>query len=55
MRGGTSYFTKRFSKANSKYIQSYGNSKPRKYVTYLDANNLYGCAMIDSIFTLWWI
>ena len=45
MTGGISYIVKRFSKANNKYIKSYDNSKPRKYITYLDANNLYGWAM----------
>ena len=38
MRGGISYIAKRFSKANNKYMQSYDNSKPKKYITYLDAN-----------------
>ena len=36
---------KRFSKANNKYIKSYDNNKPSKYVTYLDENNLYGWAV----------
>ena len=45
MRGGISCITKRFSKANTKYMRSYGNSKPSKYITYLNANNLYGWAM----------
>ena len=26
-------------------MKSYGNSKPSKYITYLNANNLYGWAM----------
>ena len=33
MRGG---------KANNKYMQCYDSSKESKYITYLDANNLYG-------------
>ena len=33
------------SKANNKYLKSYDNSKPSKYIRYLDANNLYGWAM----------
>ena len=45
MRGGISYIAKRFSKANNKYIQSYDDKKPNKYITYLDANNLIGWAM----------
>ena len=45
MRGGISYITKRFSKGNNKYMESYGSSKESKYITYLNANNLYGWAM----------
>ena len=45
MRGGISYISKRFSKAYNKYTRSYDNSKPSKYITYLDANYLYGWAM----------
>ena len=45
IRRGISYITKRFSKANNKYMQLYDDKKPSKYVTYLDANNLYGWAM----------
>ena len=45
MRGGISYIAKRYSKANNKYMQSYDAKKPSKYITYLDANNLYGWAM----------
>ena len=40
--GGISYIAKRFSKANNKYMKSYDISKISKYITYLDANNLYG-------------
>ena len=45
MRGGISYIVKIFSKANNRYMQSYDDSKRSKCITYLDANNLYGCAM----------
>ena len=45
MRGGISYIAKRFRKANNKYMKSYDDSKPSKYMLYLDANNLYGWAM----------
>ena len=46
MRGGMSYIAKRYSKANNKYMHSYDAKKPSKFITYLDANNLYGWAMI---------
>ena len=41
MRGGISYISKRFIKANNKCMQSYNDKKSSKYITYLDANNLY--------------
>ena len=49
MRGGISYIAKRYSKANNKYMQSYDAKKTSKFITYLDANNLYGWAMIQYL------
>ena len=49
MRGGISYGAKRHSKANNKYMKCYDSSKESKYITYLDANNLYGWAMIQYL------
>ena len=45
MRGGISYIAKIFSKANNKCMKSYDDSKPSKFLMYLDANNSYGWAM----------
>ena len=45
LRGGISYITNRYSKANNKYMKDYNKDKPSKYIMYLDANNLYGWAM----------
>ena len=45
MRGGISYMNKRYSKANNEYCSDYDSKKPKKYITYLDMNNLYGYAM----------
>ena len=45
MKEGISYIAKRYSKANNKYMQSYNESKPSKYIMHLDLNNLYGWAM----------
>ena len=42
MRGDISYIDKTFGKAYNKYVKSYDNFKPSKYITYLNANNLYG-------------
>ena len=44
MRGGIS-FAKRHRKVNDKYMECYDSSKESIYITYLDANNLYGQAM----------
>ena len=45
MRGGVSYISKRYSKANNKYLNSYDPNQKWKHIIYLDASNLYGDAM----------
>ena len=46
IRGGVSMISKRHGKANNKYMgEDYDPSQPSKYVTHLDANNLYSWAM----------
>ena len=45
MRGGISYISKRYSKANNEYCPDYDKEKPEIYINYLEMNNLYGCAM----------
>ena len=45
MRGGVSYISSRFSKVNSKYLNSCDPKQESKHIIYLDANNLYGYAM----------
>ena len=42
MRGGISYIANRYSKANNKYMKNYNNQLPKKYIVYLDVNNLVG-------------
>ena len=50
IRGGISTITKRYSKANNPYIpQTYDERKPKNYISYLDANNLYGWAMSQKL------
>ena len=44
-RGGISYKSNRYSKANSNYLKHYDPNKELKHIIYLDANNLYGYAM----------
>ena len=45
IRGGISMASKRYAKANNPQVEGYDPSQPTNYITYLDANNLYGWAM----------
>ena len=42
MRGGISYFVRRYSKADNKYMKDYDSSEESIFIIYLNANNLYG-------------
>ena len=48
-RGGVSTINHRFGQANNKDMKSYDASQPSVYLKYLDANNLYGAAMIAPL------
>ncbi len=49
-RGGISTITTRYGEANNPYMgDEYDEGKPTKYITYLDANNLYGWAMSNPL------
>ena len=45
MGGVISYISKRYSKANNKYMKCYGSSEESEFIMCLDASNLYGWAM----------
>ena len=53
-RGGVSYISKRYSKANNKYLKSYYPKQESKHI-YLDENNLYGYAMFLPTSGFKWI
>ena len=50
-RGGISYISNRYSKANNKYLKYYEPKREPKYITYLDANSLYSYAMSKFLLT----
>ena len=44
-RGGISFISNRYIKANSNYLKSYDPKQESEHIIYFDANNLYGYAM----------
>ena len=51
-KGGISYISNRYSKANNKYLKSYEPKQEWKYIIYLDNNNLYGYAISKFLSTV---
>ena len=49
IRGGISTISNRYAKANNPLVDGYDPSKPTSYITYLDANNLYGAAQSEML------
>ena len=50
LRGGMCQVSKKEAKANNKYMgDDYDETKPSNYISYLDANNLYGHAMSQKL------
>ena len=49
LRGGISYIAERYAKANNKCMKDYDSTKPSKFITYLDMNNLYRWAMSNYL------
>ena len=49
IRGGLTQVVKKYGVANNKYLPDYDKNKKSTYLQYLDANNLYGYAMIKKL------
>ena len=49
LRGVISYITKRYAKANNKYMNDYDPKKQPTFISYLEMNNLYGWAMSEYL------
>lgn len=49
IRGGISQISIRYKEANNEFLETYDTSKPRSFLAYVDANNLYGWAMVQAL------
>ena len=49
MRGGISYTSKRYSKANNENCPNYDKEKSEIHINYIDINNLYGGATCEYL------
>ena len=49
IRGGMTHIARRYAEANNKYTTNYNPDKPSTFIQYLDANNLYGWEMSQSL------
>ena len=49
IRGGVAMIINRYAKANNPVVDGYDPNKENEYLIYLDANNIYGCAMSQEL------
>ena len=54
IRGGIATILHRHAKANNEYMRTeFDPTKDSKFISYLDANNLYGWAMSKTTSNVW--
>eukprot|EP00873_Tetraselmis_striata_P042372 jgi/Tetstr1/462636/TSEL_007620.t1 len=49
IRGGVSQITTRHARANNPFVDGYNKTKPTTWLSYQDANNLYGLSMVQHL------
>ena len=49
IRGGICHAIFRYAKANNNYMKNYNKDKEESFLQYLDANNLHGWAMSQTL------
>ena len=49
IRGGMTHISKRYAKANNKYMEDYDKIKLSSFIQYLDVNSLYSWAMTQKL------
>ena len=49
IRGGICHSIHRYAEASNKYMKNYDKNEESSYIQYLDANNLYGWAIVSKI------
>ena len=49
IRGGITQSVTKYATANNKYMSTYDKNKPSNFIQYLDANGLYGAAMLRPL------
>lgn len=49
IRGGISVVSQRYARANNAYMETYNPNQAPSFLHYIDANNLYGWAMMEQL------
>ena len=49
IRGAICQTTHKYAKANNEYMKNYDKNNESSHMEYLDANDLYGCAMSQKL------